>query len=301
MAAVVFDGKALVAKRQAILARNIRDWKLNPRLGSVVFVEDEGSMLYIKLKKEAAVKVGVEFSVQEVSIREAVPVLQEKIRVYNDRDDVDGVLVQKPAKSTWKQVMGVGGESEFEAWWRMTVSTLDPTMDVDCLTLTNLNAVYNGDFVILPATVRAVVTILQHVVSDLGLLEGVASQFDLTGHKMVVIGRSDIVGKPLASVLAQYGAEVSIYGADLDLEVLKQAEVVVSATGSPGMVKGEMIKEGAIVIDVGAPKGDVDFETVKGKASFVTPVPGGVGPMTVVSLLENLVDLMVANKNNPTI
>ena len=164
------------------------------------------------------------------------------------------------------------------------VETIIPTKDVDCLTAVNLGRLMMGEMTLLPATVRGIWEIL----GKAGINEKT-----IVGKNVSVLGRSDIVGKPLANLLINRGATVTVcHHQTKDLACLiKRADIVISATGSPNLVKGEMVKEGAIVIDVGSPKGDVDFGSVVKKASFITPVPGGVGPMTVVSLLENFLDL----------
>jgi len=113
----------------------------------------------------------------------------------------------------------------------------------------------------------------------------------LLGVRVAVVGRSETVGRPLAAVLSQSGAEVELLGRRSDLSLVREAEIVVSATGKPGLIGGELIREGAVVVDVGSPKGDVVFDEVVKKARFITPVPGGVGPMTVACLLSNLVEM----------
>lgn len=292
MKPIVFDGREFARKREEVLATAIKDYKLEPRIGALICEEDKASLMYSRIKKQAAVRVGVEFSEQLVSIKEPVQVLQDRIRVYADRDDVDGVLVQKPMKETWERELGLGDSEDFEAWWRRLILALPPEKDVDCLTTKNLQKVFDGKWQIVPATVKAVISVLVYADKEHGLLSGALEDFDLMGHNFVVVGRSDLIGKPLSAVLRQYGANVAMFGKDLDLKKLKEADVVVSATGKPGLITGEMIKDGAVVIDVGAPRGDVEFESVRDKCRFITPVPGGVGPVTVVSLLENLVEMV---------
>jgi methylenetetrahydrofolate dehydrogenase (NADP+)/methenyltetrahydrofolate cyclohydrolase len=216
-------------------------------------------------------------------MREDLKVLQDKIRIYSHRGDVSGVLIQKPTKEVWMQTTGIHDPIKFDAWWQQLIGVLDAKKDVDCLTNENLGRVYLGKWMLLPATVKAVLLILREALGG----EGVS------GRKIAVIGRSELVGRPLAAVLESYGAYVGLFGAsNMDRKAICQADVVISATGVPKLVTEDLIKEGDIVIDVGAPKGDVDFESVVKKAGFITPVPGGVGPVTVVSLLENLVELV---------
>lgn len=292
MAALVFDGREFAQRREAILAEKIRKLRFVPRLGSLAFVEDAGSMLYVRKKKQAAVRVGIEFSVEEMSMGENVFSLQEKVRVYSQREDLHGVMVQKPAKAVWSEKRGRAGGGRFENWWQQVILHLNSEKDVDCLTAVNLNKVYAGEWKIVPATVKAVVSILIYAAGLPRVLPLMKAGFDLSGIEAVVIGRSEIVGKPLAAVLRQYGAQVGLFGADLDFERIRRAKVVISAVGKPGIIIGDMIGEGAVVIDVGSPKGDVVMEEVREKAALVTPVPGGVGPVTVVSLLENLIEVL---------
>ncbi len=291
MSAVIFDGRVFARVREMELARKLQSLRVPLRMGSICFVEDEASMMYTKLKRQAAVRVGIEFSVEEVSITESLPVLQDKVKIYCAREDLGGVLVQKPSMETWKRQFGGGREERFGSWWRGLVGKLEPTRDVDCLTEESLARVYAGQWRIVPATVKAVVSILVKIAEDEGILEGQTAGFDLHGYKIAVLGRSEIVGKPLAAVLTQYGAGVRLYGRDVRPENVLEAEVVVSATGVEGLVTKEMVRQGAVVIDVGAPRAEVRDE-VREVAAVVTPVPGGVGPVTVVSLLENLVDLV---------
>lgn len=285
----LFDGRAFAKTREDRLRAQILRLGVTPRIASVVFKEDAGSMLYIKLKKQAAVRVGIEFSTEELSLAENLETIVKHVEIYSSREDVHGVMVQKPMKESWAYTNGKG-EGKFEYWWQRIVGAIDPKKDVDCLTKISLDKVYSREWKLLPATVKAVVSILNE---GAGMGGETPDRFDLSGVKTVVVGRSDIVGKPLAEVLGQYGAQVRLFGSDLDREVLAAADVVVSATGQPGLITGDMVREGVVAIDVGAPSGDFEFESVAPKAGFITPVPGGVGPVTVVSLLENLVELMV--------
>lgn len=282
MSAVIFDGKTFAKEREGLLAQRVSALKVVPRLGSVVFREDAGGLLYTRLKMQAAVRVGIEFDRMDVSIGDSLFDLRERIWQMCQRKDITGVLVQKPMKTVFEKEIGNSHSTthNFSDWWKEIAGAIDPKKDVDCLTLENLEKVYRGKWQILPATVKAVVDIL-------------AKATNVSGKSVGVVGRSDIVGRPLAAVLKQQEASVKLLGSKDDLsEVLPEMDVVVSATGVSGLIRGEMIKEGAVVIDVGAPKGDVEFEGVVKKAAFITPVPGGVGPVTVLSLLENVVGLV---------
>lgn len=275
---IVFDGRVEAKKREQGLAARVSSSGLKPCMVSVVFVEDAGSLLYTGLKKKAAERVGIEFVEYEVSIASKLEGIVDLIGELSGDGSVDGVMIQKPTKLTWQEA--TGEQDGFDVWWKSLVGAVDPKKDVDCLTEVNLDKVYDGTWKVLPATVKAVLSVLEIALGGL----------ELSGKTASVIGRSDIVGRPLAAVLEQRGAEVCLFGSDVDSAVTREADVLISATGKTDLVGREMVKDGAVVIDVGAPKGDVKFDEVRGKAAFITPVPGGVGPMTVVSLLENLVD-----------
>jgi len=291
MTPIIFDGQRFASEREEKLKLKIDRNRLKPRIGSLVFQEDPASLKYTQLKKRAAVRVGIEFSVEDVSISESLPILQEKIRTFCARNDFHGVMIQKPMKELWNDYFKNNSE-RMDQWWSHLVGCIDADKDVDCLTSTNLDKVYSKKWKILPATVKAVLTVLNWAYHNHKIFSNPLEGFDLHGVSAIVIGRSEIVGRPLAEVLAQYGATTNLYGSDLDFQRLKQADLVVSATGKPGIITGDLLKEGVVALDVGAPDADFEFESVAQKASFVTPVPNGIGPVTVVSLLENLVSVM---------
>lgn len=156
---------------------------------------------------------------------------------------------------------------------------------MDCLTTKNLALLKTGKPHFLPATTKAVVSVLE------------SAKVDLAGKRIVIVGSRGFVGEPLFDYLRGQGLNVA--GVDKETKnlaaVTREAGILISATGVPNLIKKEMVKEGAAVIDVGYPKPDIDFERIKKIASFITPVPGGVGPLTVISLLENV--LLAAGKN----
>lgn len=295
MTAMVYDGGAVAQQKEKQIKEMVERLGRVIRLATVVFEEDENSLLYTRLKQEAAVRVGIQFSQTRLSFGDSLDRVREVVEIYNQQPDIDGILIQKPEKEVWRQLTRapkVG--SGFRDWWRGVTRWLEPEKDVDCLTEANLNRVMTGGWQVLPATVRAVIEVLWDAIPE--RVDGrVKSSINLTGLRTIVVGRSDIVGRPLAMVMAQSGAEVKLYGSDLDYGDLSEADVVVSATGVPNLIKGEMIKDEAIVVDVGTPKGDVEFESVVKKAGFITPVPNGVGPMTVACLLDNTVEIAVRN------
>lgn len=286
MTPIIFDGRSFAQSKEENLRTQIVASKHSYRMGNLVFVEDEAGMKYTQLKKQAAVRVGIEFSVEEMSMHSPIDTLKTKIYEFSQRADFHGTMIQKPAKADWNKLFQKQG-GRFDGWWQMLTNSLNPDKDVDCLMTENLQRVYSGNWRLLPATVKAIVSVLASLDQNLLPRQNLEN---FTGLFMVVVGRSDIVGAPLTAVLRQYGARVENYGSNLDLEQLARADVVVSATGVQSLIQPDMVKPGVVVLDVGFPKPDVD-PAVAEKASFFTPVPHGIGPVTVVSLLENLWEL----------
>lgn len=293
----IFDGQRKASVLLGQLCDSVRN--RTARLVSVVFAEDEPSQIYTRLKHEAAVQVGIEFDRIDHSLTDSVSLIQASIRSASKRSDVTGVMIQKPGKRSWAHITGKS-PARFDDWWRELTSAIDPAKDVDCLTRKNLNKVYEGTWVLLPATVKAVLHILAEALKvDVQRLTSAAPQPipELIQLNVSVVGRSELVGRPLAAVLQHKGAaHVSLLGTSMDPDLLSRtlnsSDLIISATGKSKLITGEMVKPGAIVIDVGAPGADVDFETVAPKTSFITPVPSGVGPVTVACLLENLTQLI---------
>lgn len=216
--------------------------------------ESEASRMYLNLKRKRAQEVGIESEIIEMRADTTDSQLISRIQKLNDDSSVTGILVQLPLPKNMDT--------------KKVLRAIDPVKDVDGLT-------GRSDF--MPATVKGILT----------ALEG----FEIPGKDVTIIGRSWEVGKPLAIAMIDLGATVTVCNSKTkDLgQKTKTADILVSATGHPGLVTADMVKPGAVVIDVGSPKGDVDFEEVSKIASAITPVPGGIGPLTVVSLLENTV------------
>lgn len=288
MSGIIFDGREFAKSAEEQLAKLIGQSRRTLRMGSLVFVEDDAGLHYTNLKKQAAVRVGIEFSVEEMSLTTPLPMLVDHIRTFASRSDFQGMMIQKPGKAMWQKRQGLTG-GRFDAWWQSLTAVIDPTKDVDCLCRSNLDLVYQKRWRILPATVRGILNILI-LASSQHQVFGQRTDFNLFGISAVVVGRSEIVGLPTAAVLSQYGASVKLYGSDLDYQALAQADLIVSATGQTHLIKPEMVKPGVVIIDVGYPKADVDPKVAQ-VAAFFTPVPYGVGPVTVVSLLENVYQL----------
>lgn len=296
---IVFDGNASAENKLKALKPRVEELVSKGKkikIAAILYTEDIGSTLYTRLKKDAAERVGIEYEVHHFSLRNGVEPVLTKIRELNQDPTVTGIIIQKPWRKTWVELNHLDGDAQsirqaFATWWHLQTSQIALTKDVDGLHPETLAAIEQGTWRqqgrVLPATAHAVLDIL----AELG-------RGDQKLGKVIIIGKSDILGLPLFYELKNRGESVEIIGsADLRQRVadnrnLLDADVIVSATGQPNIITGELVRVGVVVIDVGEPKGDVEFDSVSPKAMFITPVPGGVGPMTVACLLENSVSLM---------
>jgi methylenetetrahydrofolate dehydrogenase (NADP+)/methenyltetrahydrofolate cyclohydrolase len=266
----IIDGNLLAQAKEAELKKKVEALRLKGkilRLVDLVMKDDEAGLLYSRLKEEAAKRIGVEFE-KIVIDKPEVEGIVKLIGGYSQDDRVQGVMIQRPGVR-WGKEQGMSRE-EFEAWWERIVGAIKLEKDVDGL---------RQDSKFMMATVKAVAWVLK--------IEGI-----MRG-KVVVVGSQGLIGRKLVKYLSSKGFEVKGVDVDeIDLgRVTSEAEVLISATGQAGLIKEEMVKTGAVVIDVGWPQGDVELDKVNGKAKAVTPVPGGIGPLTVVSLLESLLEV----------
>jgi len=272
---VKFDGRKLAQKKEEDLRKKINEMgerERNLELVDILVGEDKINRLYVSLKKKAAQRVGINFKIVKLKAATSVKELSDLVRRLNENRRVGGILFQLPLPDRLKKY-------QFKI-----INFIDYKKDVDCLTAQRLGYVLAGEAKILPATVKAVWQILR---------QAGYSKTSIKGENICILGRSSLVGQPLANWLINLGATVMVgHRKTKNLSRLtRQAKIIISATGKANLVKGNMVEEGTVVIDVGSPQGDVDFFSVAPKTSFITPVPGGVGPVTVVSLLENFVCL----------
>jgi methylenetetrahydrofolate dehydrogenase (NADP+) / methenyltetrahydrofolate cyclohydrolase len=276
VAATVIDGKAVAASVRERVRAEVAD--LTGRLGrppglaTVLVGDDPGSAIYVRRKQEACEEVGIRSFDHKPDGSISQEDLLELIADLNDKDEVDGILVQLPLP----EQIDAGA----------IIGALDPSKDVDGLTPTSAGLLARGEPGLVPATPR-------------GVMELIASAgVDPAGKEAVIVGRSNLVGRPLFSLLLGANATVTVcHSRTRDLaEVCRRAEILVAAAGRPRLVTAEMVRPGATVIDVGTNRtddglvGDVDFEAAKRVAGAITPVPGGVGPMTIAMLLANTVE-----------
>jgi methylenetetrahydrofolate dehydrogenase (NADP+) / methenyltetrahydrofolate cyclohydrolase len=274
--AKIFSGKDFANNLEQKLIKKFSS--LSAELKELVLVDvlignDKSARTYVRRKKAAAGRVGINFEVIYRSGKTSKSDLRALVNRLNQNRRVGGIMFQLPFPDNLRD-----GQRE-------TIDNIYFEKDVDCLTSRRLKRVVKGEDDFLPATVAAVVKILAH--------SGISGP-ELAGKKVVVVGRSDIVGRPLATFLKNHKAKVTVCHRQTKRlsDYTQSAEVLISATGRPDLIKKNMVAKGAVVIDVGSPKGDVCFEKVKKRAGFITPVPGGVGPVTVICLLENFIKLI---------
>ncbi len=265
------DGKALAAKLKADLASQVKDLPRKPGLAVILVGDDPASRTYVNGKRRDCEECGFYSEEYTMPAQTTQTQLLELIATLNDRSDIDGILVQLPLP---------GDLDEIEL-----LEAITPDKDVDCFHPVNVGRMYTGQkggFV--PCTPGGVMEILH------------AYGIDPAGKHCVVLGRSNIVGKPMAYLLlAENGTVTICHSKTPDLaQKCAAADILVSAVGKTGLVTGDMVKEGAVVVDVAMNRnsegklcGDVDVATVAPKASYLTPVPGGVGPMTRAMLMVN--------------
>ena len=273
MSAKILDGKEIAKAYRSGLqseVEKLKEQNIVPKLSVILVGNDGASQSYVNSKKKAAEKIGMISEIvhmDESSSEEEV--LNELERLNND-DSVSGILVQVPLP---KQV------SEAKV-----LEAINPDKDVDGFNPINIGRLYTGERTFIPCTPLGIMEILKH------------ADIDLNGKNVAVIGRSHIVGQPVSKLLTDQDATVTLLHSKSTNteEVLKQADVIVSAVGRVHLVTKDLVKSGAVIVDVGNTpdengklKGDVDFEAVKEVASAITPVPGGVGPLTITMVLNN--------------
>ena len=273
--AVILDGKAVSAKVKEEVKEEVEALKkqgVSVGLAVIIVGNNPASRTYVNNKKKACEAAGIvseEYALPEEATQEELLAL---VRELNQKDSINGILCQLPLP---KQL-------DEEA----VIAAISEKKDVDAFSAVNVGHIMIGDYSFLPCTPAGIMEILRHY------------NIDVAGKECVVIGRSNIVGKPMAMLLLHQNGTVTIcHSKTKNLkDVTSRADILVAAVGIPHFVTADMVKEGAVVIDVGMDRdengklcGDVDFAAVEPKASYITPVPGGVGPMTIATLLKNTV------------
>jgi methylenetetrahydrofolate dehydrogenase (NADP+) / methenyltetrahydrofolate cyclohydrolase len=275
LAAKIIDGKAIAAEVRARVrdevAELVAEHGVRPGLATVLVGEDPASQIYVRNKRHQSEEAGISSIHHDLPEDASQSEVEELLLHLNEDDTVHGVLLQLPVP---QQIDG-GAMTRLIA----------PEKDVDGLTPANAGLLVQGLEGLVSATPAGVMELLR------------THEVELRGAEAVVVGRSTLVGKPVAALLLNADATVtSCHSKTRDLaEVCRRADVLIAAVGVPRLVKGDWVKEGAVVIDVGINRldeglvGDVDFDAAKERASLITPVPGGVGPMTIAMLLNNTV------------
>ena len=271
---IIIDGKATAAKMREEIAAEVKEFEEKhgkaPSLTVIIVGEDPASQVYVRNKEKACAQTGIRSEIIRMPADATEDEVLSKIAELNADADVNGILVQLPLPKHINE--------------KKIICAIDPKKDVDAFGYENVGRIMTGDYDLLPCTPAGVMELLKRY------------EIEVAGKECVVLGRSNIVGKPMAMLLMHANGTVTVcHSKTADLSAhTRRADIIVAAIGKPKFVKADMIKDGAVIIDVGINRledgklcGDVDFEGCAEKAAAITPVPGGVGPMTVTMLLKN--------------
>lgn len=278
--AEIINGKEIAENILNNIKKEVESYDVKPTLAVIIVGNDPASKVYVKNKIKKSEFLGFNSILKELPENTTKEELLDVIKNLNEDKNVNGILLQLPLPK------GLN-EKDF-------LDEISPIKDVDGFTTYNSGKLFKGEKPYAVAcTPKGIIKLLE------------TKNINLEGKLAVVIGRSNIVGKPIAALLLQKNATViQAHSKTKNLpEILKLADVIISATGKEEFIKGDMVKEGAVIIDVGITRnkngkltGDVDFESVNKKVSYITPVPGGVGPMTIATLMENTLELYKLQK-----
>ena len=273
--AIIIDGKELAKKIRSELKNEVVELKnkgINPKLAVIMVGDDKASKVYVKNKSKACEECGIDYEEflmdKDIDMEE----LLETIDKLNKRDDIHGILLQSPIPSNLNI--------------NQAFNKINHKKDVDGFNPINVGKLSIGEDCFVSCTPAGVIKMLEEY------------NIEIEGKNVVIIGRSNIVGKPLIQcILRKNGTVTMCHSRTKNIkQITKNADILIAALGKPKFVTQDMIKDGAIIIDVGINRtedgklvGDVDFENVKNNASYITPVPGGVGPMTIAMLMTNVV------------
>ncbi len=278
----IIDGKLVAASVKTRIAEEVATLKskgITVSLAVILIGDNAASQVYVKNKKKVCEELGIssrQFILSETIGQEG---LLELIKNLNEDPSVNGILCQLPLPEGYDE--------------KAVIEAIDPAKDVDSFHPVNVGRIMIGDYTFLPCTPAGIMEMLAYY------------NIDITGKECVVVGRSNIVGKPMSMLLLhKNGTVTTAHSKTNDLaEVCRKADILVAAVGKPGFITADMVKEGAVVVDVGINRvdgklyGDVDFENVSRKTSWITPVPGGVGPMTIAMLMQNTLTAAMYQNN----
>lgn len=276
---VIIEGTEISNKIQEKIKSDVKNCMIRPSVAVIQVGENDAGNSFITAKEKVCSTVGIYF--RQYKFEDNVPELTiiNKIKELNNDEYVNGIMIQLPLPPQYNE--------------KRLLNTINNGKDVDGLTDINVGRFMNEKKALIPCTALAVARILEE------------NNIDVLGKHVVIVGRSKIVGKPLANLLLSKDATVTICHSKTEnlADFTKQADIVIMACGVPKLLKGNMIKDNAVVIDVGINEidgkicGDVDFDDVSKKASYITPVPNGVGPVTIAMLLENIMMCYNAKKS----
>ena len=281
--ATIIDGKALAKKIRLELKEKVKDLNnknIYPKLAVIMVGDDKASQVYVKNKSKACNEIGIDFEEFLLPSNTNMEILLNLIEVLNNREDISGILLQSPIP----EPLNI----------REAFNKISYKKDVDGFHPINVGKLAIGEECFVSCTPLGVIKILDEY------------NIPIDGKNAVIIGRSNIVGKPLSQCLLNRNATITVcHSKTKNLEMIcKNADILIAAVGRQKFVTENMVKDGAIVMDVGIKRneqgklvGDVDFENVEKKASYITPVPGGVGPMTVAMLMNNVIEAATRQKN----
>ena len=276
-------GKEVSARIKAELKTEVENLKkegINPGLAVIIVGEDPASQVYVRNKERACEECGIYSEKYALTAETTQEELLKLIDELNNKSSISGILVQLPVPKHIDE--------------KTIINAIEPNKDVDAFHPVNVGKIMVGNYDFVPCTPAGVMEIIKE------------SGIDVSGKECVIVGRSNIVGKPQAMLLLHQNGTVTICHSKTKnlAEKTKNADILVAAVGIPNFIKGDMIKEGAVVIDVGINRlenkklcGDVEFESAEKVAGAITPVPGGVGPMTIAMLMKNTVKAAILNKS----
>lgn len=270
----IIDGKLVASSVKQAVKQEVAELHkrhIKPCLAVILVGENPASLVYVNNKQKTCKELGIESKSIIIPEDFGQENLLEVIRDLNEDPTVNGILCQLPLPAGYDE--------------QAIIETINPVKDVDAFHPINVGRIVTGDYTFLPCTPAGVMEMLQYY------------DIDISGKECVVVGRSNIVGKPMSMLLLhKNGTVTTAHSRTKDLaEVCRRADILVVAVGKPKFITADMVKDGAVVIDVGINRvegklcGDVDFENVSRKTSWITPVPGGVGPMTIAMLMKNTV------------
>lgn len=283
MSAQIIDGKAIAKEIREEIKLKVKKLQRKgfvPGLAVILVGDDPASQVYVNNKAKACQECGIRSQVIRMPEVTSEEELLQLIQQLNENNEIHGILVQLPLPHHIRETL--------------IIEAINPLKDVDGLHPENVGKLWNGNAYIKPCTPYGCIELLRRTIKD------------FRGKKAVVVGRSILMGKPIAALLLSENATVTIchsYTQNLP-EITRTADILIVAVGKPGYITGEMIKPGAVVLDVGTSRltngklvGDVDYESAFERAGWITPVPGGVGPMTITMLLQNTLEAANEQKN----